>query len=292
MMRANAVSARRHESRTGRLAVSIPGILVGLGCADPRRARPSGFRMDRVRQRECPGNRQVCERSQGRRHPGGPGSNVATKASLITPHNYPFSPGPGDFPGTDQIYVGSVQTAFDDGYSHYAGRLHGPDVLTMNYSSLVPAGQTIATLTLGIAADDFQYPVWGNPFTAKLNGTTDVGLTDEINGLNETGPKVRFFTIGISPSFLLSNNVLILSIDEGGTGGDGYAIDFLTIGVTLQSVPEPSSLILLCSGAAVVAASGRRSVSARAATCEACKGIGLLMAFAGSGPLPTSRLAS
>src|SRR4051794_19111427 len=32
-------------------------------------------------------------------------------------HNYPFGPGAGDFLGTDQIYVGSNQTGFHDGYS-------------------------------------------------------------------------------------------------------------------------------------------------------------------------------
>src|SRR5271154_4058125 len=32
-------------------------------------------------------------------------------------HGYPFMPFVGDFPGTDQIYVGSAQTAAHDGYS-------------------------------------------------------------------------------------------------------------------------------------------------------------------------------
>jgi hypothetical protein len=190
---------------------------------------------------------------------------AVTMASLITPHGYPFSPAPGDFPGTDQIYVGTNQTAFDDGYSQFSGRIQAPDVLTMNYSSLVPAGQMLTGLTLGIAADDFQYPVWGNPFTVALNGTTDVALTNEINSLNQTGPVVQFFTIGVDPSILLSTNVLTLTISEGGTGGDGYAIDFLTIGVTTQSVPEPSSLILFGAGTMAVAAWGlrRRAGSAR-----------------------------
>src|SRR6202044_2713097 len=58
---------------------------------------------------------------------------VTTAATLITPHDYPFSPEAGDFPGTDQIYVGSVQTNAHDGYSNTAQRINGPDVLTMNY---------------------------------------------------------------------------------------------------------------------------------------------------------------
>jgi PEP-CTERM motif len=183
---------------------------------------------------------------------------VVTMANLITPHGYPFSPGPGDFQGTDQIYVGTNQTAIDDGYSAYSGRIQAPDVLTMDYSGLVPAGQSLTGLTLGIAADDFQFPVFGNPFTATVNGTVDVALTNELNSLNETGPVVQFFTIGLGLSELTNTNVLTLSISEGGTGGDGYAIDFLTIGVTTQSVPEPSSLILFGAGTLAILARGMR----------------------------------
>ena len=42
-------------------------------------------------------------------------------------------------------------------------------------------------------------------------------------------------TIGIDPAVLQTNNILTLSIDEGGNGGDGWAIDFLTVGVTTIS---------------------------------------------------------
>src|ERR1035438_6777168 len=56
--------------------------------------------------------------------------NAVTLASLSFAHAYPFSPSPGDFPGTDTIYVGSVQTGAHDGYSTYAGRVNGPQVLT------------------------------------------------------------------------------------------------------------------------------------------------------------------
>src|SRR5438105_3904057 len=36
-----------------------------------------------------------------------------------TYHYYPFDPDPTDYPGTDQIFVGSDQTGFHDGYSVY-----------------------------------------------------------------------------------------------------------------------------------------------------------------------------
>jgi hypothetical protein len=182
-------------------------------------------------------------------------ANVVTDASLTQPHGYPFTPTVGDFPGTDQIYVGSNQTGTHDGYSVYSGRLAGPQVITMNYASLVPAGQAVATLTLGIAADDFQDPVFGQPFSAQVNGGTDAALTAKLNSLSETGPLVHFFTIGIDPSLLNSTDVLTLSINEGGDGGDGWAVDFLTIGVTTTPlappptpVPEPSTFALLALG--------------------------------------------
>jgi hypothetical protein len=175
-------------------------------------------------------------------------------------HNFPFAPSTGDYPGTDQIYVGTVQTDAHEGYSAAAQRINGPQVITMDYSSLVPAGQVVQSLTLGIAADDFQFPRFGNPFTAQINGVTDSSLTDVINSVDETGPVVQFFSIGILPGELLSTNVLTLSINEGGDGGDGWAIDFLTVGVT--AVPEPATLYsglcsLLC--VAFVAANYRRN---------------------------------
>src|SRR5262249_5686411 len=84
--------------------------------------------------------------------------DAVTDATGTFAHSYPFTPSAGDYPGTDQIYVGSTQTGAHDGYSTSAPRINGPQVITMDYSSLVPAGQTVQTLTLGIASDDFQFP--------------------------------------------------------------------------------------------------------------------------------------
>jgi hypothetical protein len=178
---------------------------------------------------------------------------VVTDATLTTPHTYPYPPAAGDFPGTDQIYVGSNQTGFHDGYSTQTVRVAGPLVLVMDYSSLVPAGQKVQTLTLGIASDDFQNAVFGQPFTATVNGNAAAVLTTKLNSLDESGPVVHFFTIGIDLSSLLPTNVLTVRIDEGGDGGDGYAVDFATLGVTTaplaSGVPEPASLTLLGTGA-------------------------------------------
>jgi hypothetical protein len=171
-------------------------------------------------------------------------AGVVTESTLFTGHGFPFTPSPGEFPGTDQIYVGSTQTAGEDGYSGASQRINGPDVLTMDYSSAVPSGQHVTSLTLGIASDDFQFPPFGQPFTATINGIADPALVTELQSLDETGPVVHFFSIGINPATLLSNNTLTLSIDEGGNGGDGWAVDFTTVGVTTAAVPEPASLAM------------------------------------------------
>ncbi len=90
--------------------------------------------------------------------------------------------------------------------------------------------------------------MFGQPFTAAINGITNQVLTNTLNSLNETGPQEHFLTIGISTLTLLSNNVLTLKINEGGDGGDGWAVDFLTIGVTTQAVPEPKSIVTMSLG--------------------------------------------
>lgn len=169
--------------------------------------------------------------------------------SFIHSFNPLPAPQPGDFAGTDQIYVGSTQTSFHDGYSSASNRLNGPQTFSLNYGSLVPAGNVVQTLTLGFAADDFQAPAFGQPFVATVNGVTNTTLTNVLNNLNQTGPLTRFITIGIDPSVLADNNVLTFGINELGDGGDGWTVDFLTVGVTsapaAPATPEPGSLALL-----------------------------------------------
>jgi threonine dehydrogenase-like Zn-dependent dehydrogenase len=54
-----------------------------------------------------------------------------------------------------------------------------------------------------------------------------------------------------------------VSIDQGGDGGDGWAVDFLTVGVTTSAagVPEPSMLLVV--GAGLVGLLGARSRARR-----------------------------
>lgn len=171
---------------------------------------------------------------------------------------FPDAPA-GDFAGTDTIYVGSTFTT--QAHDGYAGQylyspspghvVKGPDSFSLNYSSLLPAGQMLQTLTLGIEADDFQFAKYGNPFTATINGIESPEIESVLNSVVLTDPSSQFFTFGIDPSLLTGSNVLSLSIDEGGDGGDGYAVDFLTVGVTTSGapaaapVPEASTTVSL-----------------------------------------------
>lgn len=158
---------------------------------------------------------------------------------------FPAAPA-GDFAGTDTIYVGSTFT--NQAHDGYAGQylnpvpgdsvaVKGPDTFSLDYSSLLSAGQTPQTLTLGILADDFQYAKYGNPFTATVNGVESMEIENALNTTVLTDPSTKFYTFGIDPSLLTGSNVLNLSIDEKGDGGDGYAVDFLTVGVTSSDVP-------------------------------------------------------
>lgn len=176
---------------------------------------------------------------------------ATTFAGLITGHGFPFSPGPGEFAGTDQIYVGSVQTGVHDGYSGAAERINGPQVITLDFGSLIPTGSTLLTLTLGIAADDFQQPSLGQLFNARINGVDSPALTAVLNAIDQGGPVVQFFTIGLPLSVMRNTGMLTLEIDQGGDGGDGWAIDFLTVGVTF--VPAPGATALGMMGLAAIA---------------------------------------
>jgi len=113
-------------------------------------------------------------------------------------------------------------------------------------AGLAPNVVTDATNSYGIAADDFQFPVFGQLFLVTLNGGSDPSLTTKLESLNESGPVVHFFTIGLDPALDNPSHTLTLSINEGGDGGDGFAVDFLTLGVETASAttPEPSGIVM------------------------------------------------
>jgi hypothetical protein len=192
-------------------------------------------------------------------------AGTVTLATTPFAHGFPFVPDGTDVAGTDQIYVGSVLTFAHDGYAAASQRVNGPQILTLDYSSLVLSGQTVTSLTLGLASDDFQFPPFGQPFSASVNGVANATLTSTLNSLDESGPQVRFLTLGLSTALDNPSHILTVRIDEGGDGGDGWAIDFATVGVTttaagVPGTPEPGTWILLATGFAAVIAARRRRV--------------------------------
>lgn len=163
--------------------------------------------------------------------------------SLRTRHFGFPTPSPGEFPGTDQIYVGTGETRMGfDAYSRHPSRMEGPQVVALDYSSLVPAGFLVETLTLGIAPDDMQSASTGSVYSATINGVVDVALSDHLNTIDLTGPNVVFFTIGMHPSGLDPAHVLTLEIDQSRLGfdPDAWAVDFFTVGVTTAPIPTDS----------------------------------------------------
>lgn len=170
-------------------------------------------------------------------------------------HGFPFDPAPGDYAGTDRIYTSTSQSGFSDGYSSYGNRGRGHTIV-MDYSSLLGPGESVASLTLGVGFDDFQAPVWGPQYTLSINGVPYAPLSALANSLNQTGPLVQFASIGIDPALLLPTHILTLTIDLAAPATEGWAVDFLTIGVT---VPAPGAAGVLALGA-IIAGRRRRSV--------------------------------
>jgi hypothetical protein len=179
-------------------------------------------------------------------------------------HGFPFSPETGvgaDFAGTDQIFTAAGQSAFGDGYSSFAGRVQGANAMTLDYSALLPVGYEITTFTLGIAADDFQRPSFGQAYSVSVNGSVHTGLTNLLNSINQTGPSTQLYTFGLDPA-LLTGSSLALTIAQTGDGRDGWGIDYLTVGIETQAIvtaaPEPATVTLAAAGLLGIAAVARR----------------------------------
>jgi hypothetical protein len=184
---------------------------------------------------------------------------ASTWGTGIYNHSFPFSAAPGDFPGTDHIYVGSEQTGFHDGYSGSGDRRAGPLILNLNYASEVGLGEGVSSLTLGLMLSDFQFPSFGQTFTVTLNGNADSTLAGLLNGVDQTGPVTQFLSFGVPLSYLDPSHVLTVSIDQAGDGGDGWAIDFATTGVTTAVVPEPGEWAAMAAAGLLGFAAWRRA---------------------------------
>ena len=176
-----------------------------------------------------------------------PGTTSAAASAFG--HGFPFTPEADDFAGTDRIFVGSSQTGFHDGYSSTASRASGPQTFTLDFSSLVAPGATVTSITLGLGLDDFQFGSFGQAYVGSINGAAYAPFSAMLNGTNLTGPATRFYTIGLNTASI-SGTSFTVSIDQGGTGGDGWAIDYLTVGVQtrMAPVPEPTTIALAATG--------------------------------------------
>jgi hypothetical protein len=150
--------------------------------------------------------------------------NVSTVAisKFVAPAT--FAPIATDYPGTDQIYVGSNEIPGAD-------QLVGPQVITLDYSALTKLSHPIKTFTLGIATDGFEDPTTNIPYTVSINGVVNTTLTSILNNLNDADRVEQFVSIGIDPAQLSASKVLTISIDSPGNDVSGWAVDFLTVGI-------------------------------------------------------------
>jgi hypothetical protein len=159
---------------------------------------------------------------------------LVPSAAASFSHGWPFFPETGvdaDFAGTDQIFTAPGQTGFGDGYSSYAGRVQGANALTLDYASLLPVGHAITTFTLGIAADDFQRPTFGQAYSVSVNGSVHTGMTNFLNGITQTGPATQFLTFGLDPKLLTGSRSR-----RPATGATGGRSTTLTVGIETQPI--------------------------------------------------------
>ena len=145
-------------------------------------------------------------------------------------HRYPWKHESDDPPGTDRIMVGSGAKGSSDGYSSTTSKPdNNPQPITMecDLNDVV-----VKSATLQMFVDDFQSPVFGSKFQAKINNKRAPFLENVLNSLRQTGPIGKLITVQIPDEFLsdVSSGKLIIYIDDPETGvGDGYAIDFVRL---------------------------------------------------------------
>jgi hypothetical protein len=157
----------------------------------------------------------------------------------------------------------------------FDGTFNGSDVSGPNFSASwtfsygALSNITAATLALGILDSDSAAP--GNQVVSfLLNGSID--LTVPLNDAFEANPSANSFvndyTITLPGSAFsqlgTGSATFALALQGPGLGVlgqttfNGAALDFSTITVTTQPIPEPSGVVLLCAGALVLAAYARQ----------------------------------
>lgn len=123
-----------------------------------------------------------------------------------------------------------------------------PTGLSWTHTYALPASVTSASLvfrTAGIA--DFRGP-WNVTVNGNLAGTIPTNVS--ANAFQE----VLTRTFVIDPLWLTGNDLVALNTN----GGDGFSIDYSELTLNVSAVPEPSTLLLLAGGLAVLGAATRR----------------------------------
>jgi len=82
----------------------------------------------------------------------------------------------------------------------------------------------------------------GESVHATINGSVTLGSPRYWGtSIDESGPVVQFFTIGIDPATLLANQRPdLVRSTKAETADDGWAVDFFTVGVTTSATAVPS----------------------------------------------------
>ncbi|MBW6460443.1 MAG: carboxypeptidase regulatory-like domain-containing protein [Bacteroidales bacterium] len=149
-------------------------------------------------------------------------------------HSYPFSPDTNDVDGTDRIMVITSYTgsppAGKDGYTSTTSRPENlPRPITLTYDL---SGTVVNSAVLQIFVDDFQAQKWHANYFVTINDVQAPYLAQQINTLDQTGPRGKLITAAIPAEqlSLISSGTLSILFDDLTTGaGEGYAIDFVKL---------------------------------------------------------------
>ena len=143
-------------------------------------------------------------------------------------HSYPFQPGEKDARGTDRIMVVSGHKAA--GGDGYTGSTERPGNLPQSLRVAFDLdGVEVRDAALQLFVDDFQAPVWGTRYQARINGVEVPLLATTLNALDQTGPIGKLVTLQLLPEHLplLREGKLEVAIDDPANDvADGFAIDF------------------------------------------------------------------
>ncbi|GHB95288.1 OmpA family protein [Thermomonas carbonis] len=170
------------------------------------------------------------------------------------PHAFPFQPGDKDARGTDRIMVVSGHKAA--GGDGYTGTTERPGNLPQSLRVVFELGDIkVAGAALQLFVDDFQAPVWGTRYQARINGVEVPLLATTLNALDQTGPIGKLITVQLLPEqlALLRDGKLEVAIDDPANDvADGFAFDFARLLIN----PKPWRHAGTIHGIAVDKASG------------------------------------